>query len=178
MSTKVRESRFSYSFEQEVIEKLNRIQSTLASVVEKLDSIEEKLSRAEGKSGGGEKRKSGYKVVVSRKSGESRARGRSALEIMQEQGVVFESDLKSIRNKEKFIEHLRNSGVIVIEGSKERALVTREYLNSFLSTLKGCRGPGEAEEKLRDEKQIRLYRLLRDSGLLTYDSRSGWVLHI
>ncbi|MEM4787876.1 MAG: hypothetical protein QXV28_07855 [Ignisphaera sp.] len=179
MSSKVREAKFSYTFEQEVIEKLNRILSTLALVVERLDSMEERLSKIEEKSKSREKnkRKSGYKVVVNQKTGEKRAKGKNALEIMHRQGIIFESDLRNIQNKEKFIEYLKSNGIIVIEGSRERVLVTKEYLESFLSILKECKGPGEAEEKLRDEKQIRLYRLLRDSGLLTYDSRGGWMLY-
>ncbi|MEM1694275.1 MAG: hypothetical protein QXH21_08170 [Ignisphaera sp.] len=175
MSTKARESKFSYNFEQEVVEKLNRIQNLLAMVVEKLELIDEKLTAAEKK--GGYKRKGGrYRIVVNQRGKEGRAEGKNIIEILMKQGVVFESDLKNMRTKEKLIEHLRSKGIVVIEGQKERVLVTKEYLNSFMSVLNNCRGPGEAEEKIKDEKQIRLYRFLRDSGLLVYDSRSGWVL--
>lgn len=145
----------------------------MADIIERLDALEEHVKhvKTEGRWGKG-RRESKYRIVVSKSEG----RRRSALDIMHEQGILFESDLKSIRNKDQFIEYLRKNGVIVLEGSKERVMITKEYLNIFLSELRKCRGPGDAEEKLKNEKISRLYRFLRDSGLLTYDSKSGWSL--
>ncbi|MEM1560576.1 MAG: hypothetical protein QXN35_03420, partial [Ignisphaera sp.] len=97
-----------------------------------------------------------------------------SLEIMRKQGIIFESDLK-IRNKEKFIEDMRSNGIIVIEGTKERVLVTKEFLDNFISILRECKDIEKVEEKL-NEKQLRLYRLLRDSGLLIYNTKTGWIL--
>ncbi|MEM1694209.1 MAG: hypothetical protein QXL19_08405 [Ignisphaera sp.] len=167
MSTKIKDKySYSYNFEQEVIDKLTKIHHTLALVIEKLESIEERLNKIENK----EKKTSKYKVVVNQR----REENKTSLEIIQKQGIIFESDLR-IRNKEKFIEDMRSNGVIVIEGTKERVLVTREFLDNFMSILRECRDIGKVEEKL-NEKQLRLYRLLRDNGLLIYNTKTGWIL--
>ncbi|MEM4619135.1 MAG: hypothetical protein QW607_02860 [Desulfurococcaceae archaeon] len=172
MSTKIKEikDKYGYSFEQEVIDKLTKIQHTLALVIEKLELIEERLNKIENK----EKKTGKYKIVVNQRRDENRTRNIYSLEIMRKQGIIFESDLK-IRNKEKFIEDMRSNGVIVIEGTKERVLVTKEFLDNFISILRECKDIEKVEEKL-NEKQLRLYRLLRDSGLLIYNTKTGWIL--
>ncbi|MEM1560070.1 MAG: hypothetical protein QXN35_00795, partial [Ignisphaera sp.] len=111
MSTKIKEikDKYGYSFEQEVIDKLTKIQHTLALVIEKLELIEERLNKIENK----EKKTGKYKIVVNQRRDENRTRNIYSLEIMRKQGIIFESDLK-IRNKEKFIEDMRSNGIIVI----------------------------------------------------------------
>lgn len=163
-------------YDQEVIlNKLDRIQSTVATILELLESVDERLKSIEKRLGGGgrEERKGrgGLRIVVSSEGGR-----KTSAEILEEQGVLFESDMTHVKNRDKLIEHLRKSGAIVIAGPRERVVVSRGFFENFMKRLGECRGPAEAEEKIRDEKGSRFYRFLRDSGLLIYDSRSGWRL--
>jgi len=158
----------------EVVEKLLRIESLLAEIFEKLESIEDTLQslRQQAKNDEGRSRSRVRKVkVVVKNEGEKR----SALDIIKEQGVVFESDLKNIANRDRFFAHLAKHGVKVITGLRERVAVTEEFLESFMKELEKLRGPAEAEEKLKDRYR-RFYEFLRESGLLLYDSKKGWIL--
>jgi hypothetical protein len=139
--------------QDEVIVLLKRIEQLLVNAIDKLDLIIERI-------------------------GHERPRQRRALDIMREQGVVFESDLTRIKNPDSFFEYLSRHGVIVVEGTRERAAVTREFLNQFIKELSKCEGPEDAEEKLSG-KYKRFYLFLRESGLLVYNSaKKEWNLGI
>jgi len=158
-------------FEEEIMNKLNRIEHVLAELFEKLEALEEKLGALQTTSAQRFRARGRSKVVVKGR------KKRTALEIMKEQGVVFESELKSIANRDSFFEYLRKNGVIVVEGSKERVALTKEFLDTFVAELSKLRGPADAEEKLKDEKLKKLYTILRESGYLVYE-KSDWSLDL
>jgi len=155
-----------------IIEKLSRIENILVEVLEKIEALEELMKRSEAEEKRGETGKKNRKVVV-RSSKEKK----SALDIMNEQGIVFESDLRNIANRDQFFNYLSRHGIIVITGMKERVAITKEFLDSFMKELEKYRSPAEAEERLRDNYS-RLYKILRESGLLLYDSKKGWKLSL
>jgi len=155
-----------------MMEKLSRIEKILVEVLERLEALEEAVKRSESLQREGGIKEKNRKVVV-RSSKEKR----SALDIVKEQGIVFESDLRNIVNRDRFFSHLSKHDIIVISGIRERVAVTKEFLDSFMKELEKYSNPSEAEEKLK-EAYARLYRVLRESGLLLYDSKKGWLLSI
>jgi len=147
--------------DESVSERLTRIENMLSEVLERLKSIEGRLSELE---------KSQSKAETGSGKGK-----KTALDIIRDQGVIFESDLKNIDNKERFFGYLSKHGVIIIEGSKERVAVTKEFLTNFEKELEKYRSPAEAEEKLR-EPYRRFYEFLRNSNYLIHDTKKGWVM--
>lgn len=141
----------------EINERLSRIEKILTSLLEKVEALEEQM------------RKEGEKNTSKTPPGRVKT---TAVEIIKRQGIVFESDLTTIRNRDRFFEHLAKNGVIVFEGNKERAAVTKEFLDQFMKAIERF-SPSEAEEKLTGNFK-RLYSFLRESGLLVYDNKNGW----
>lgn len=162
--------------DDDIVTRLNKLEETVEKLLKKVEEIENQI---------GYRRKrfvhvKGYKVKTAKRGeveesgGKRSEKKRSAIEIMKEQGVLFESDLKNISNKDKFFYYLSRHGIHVFEGLKERVAVTDEFLDKFVEMLENCRTPSEAEEKLRGEYR-RLYQVLRESGYLVY-GRDGWEL--
>jgi len=153
-----------------VLEKLTRIEGLLADVLEKLESLEERLPKQVEQRKEGRSEERGGKVFI-----KGREEKKSALDIMKDQGILFESDLRSVANKDRFFGYLSRHGVIVVEGTRERVAVTEEFLKSFKNELEKCGNPGEAEERLKGSFK-RFYELLRASGYLLHDVKKGWIL--
>jgi hypothetical protein len=159
----------------EVLARIARLEQLVLKLLDKVEDIESVVKERKDKA----PRSGGVRVVI-KGSGEARSetpRKRSALDIIKEQGIVFESDLKSVSNRDKFFTYLAKNGVIVIEGIKERVAVTKEFLDKFVEELSKLENPAVAEEKLRGNMR-RFYTVLRESGYLLYDSRNGWELNI
>lgn len=153
-----------------LIYRINKLEELVSELSKKINSLDENkhIKTAERESS----RTTTYKE---RKRVPEKSKGVS---IMQKQGVLFESDLKNIRDRNKFFDYLRRNDIVVIEGNRERVAVTKRYLNYFMSVIQKFKNPTEVETKLRSRKMKRLYEFLRDSGLLIYDSKKGWNLSL
>lgn len=185
---RVKNDDYGITASEELLERLTRIENLLATIVEILESINNSITSLptrekhqapkrriveEGeeeviwRGRGGKRREYGR---TGRKTGK-----RTAYDILTEQGVMFESDLKNVTYKDKLFSSLRNKGAIIIETDRERIATTNEYLDDLLEEIRG-KTPDEALDELKGKKK-RLYEALRESGYLIY--RNGkWILDL
>ncbi len=105
-------------------------------------------------------------------------RRRSAIERLKEQGVVFESDVRWLKDRTAFFEKLKREGAIVVNASGERIAVDREFWIRFLEKLEEIRTSDEEEVRGRlDEQEYRLFSQLRKAGVVFYDAKDGkWLV--
>ena len=104
---------------------------------------------------------------------------RSAVEILKEQKVMFESDIASkIKNRDAFFERLKRDGAVVLELLNERVAVDPEFWSEFKDKLKTIRTTNEAEiAKILGREGLALLKALSKSAQAYFDaSKKTWVL--
>ncbi len=146
--------------------KIDSIAARLADVVEKLEAVEERVQKLEEKIKQVEEKAEHpphtYKAGVRR---------RSAIERLKEQGIVFESDVQWLRDRDAFFERLRREGAIILNVGGERVAVDKEFWENFVDKVEKLPTPNDEEVKvLLTEQQYRLFRKFKESGLIYYDS--------
>ena len=134
-----------------------------AEIIEKLEEIQSKEKQEEE----GKKRET-----------KNRKRGRkSAIEILEEQGVRFESELK-LRNKDAFFGKLEREGAVILHLKNERVALSKNFYEEFVEKLKQINTPDpeEAASKL-DQKQAKLFMKLVADAILIFDGdKKYWRL--
>ena len=157
-------------------EKIDDLAKRLAQLTEEVEEIKNKLSQEGGKEGvvEGAERKRWH-------SEEQREKKRfTALDRLKAQGIIFESDLRTIRFKDSFFEKLKRGGAKIISTSRYgRIAVHPETWERFMQVLNESASGDDAEvlEKLDDEHLKMLFSALREDGLLIFDRSLGrWIL--
>ncbi len=144
--------------------RIDEVYRRLAEIQERLEELEEKTKQLE------EKMKE-YKPrqVEKRKTG---------IERLKEQGVVFESELYRLRNRDAFFDYLARSGAKIVEAKGERIALDPEFWERFTHKLSEITTSNEDEIRILLTKQeYKLFEKLKESGLLYYDSKSRrWKL--
>jgi len=132
-------------------------------VVEKLKSIDERVSNLE------------KRISEAAKVAPPTKRRRRAMEILKEQGILFESDLaKKIKDRDLFFSKLASYGAKVLELKSERVAIDPEMWTKFIEKIKALRTGNEDEIKRRlSNKEYRLFRELRESAMIYFDSVKG-----
>lgn len=148
----------------QTLQRLSQLVEAIESLNEKLDKVIELISKQQEKPRGSEERS---------------AKRRSVCEILEEQHVIFESDVVArIRDRESFFVSIesRCNGV-VIECSMERVAVEKSFWQSFLSKVnKISVSDDEKIKRELDAVEYRLFKILKESALLIYDAvKRQWV---
>ncbi|BFH73250.1 hypothetical protein SJAV_11940 [Sulfurisphaera javensis] len=143
----------------------------IAEVVERIDEIEAKVEGQSSKEKEEQKpiqtqKKPAYEQ--SKKEGEKK----TAIEILNQQGALFESELR-LKNADAFFNKLEREGARIIYTEKERIALSQEFFNKFLEKLKEIKtpDPAEAESKL-DQKEAKLFKRLVSEGLIIFDGET------
>lgn len=99
-------------------------------------------------------------------------RRRTGLERLKEQGVLFESELKRLRDRDSFFSYLRRGGAKIIEAVGERIAVDRDFWERFKRKLfEEISTNNDEQIKMYLSKiEYRLFEKLRESGLIYFDS--------
>ncbi len=138
--------------------KINELSLKFAEIVDRLDDIESKVKELEQR--------------IHQISVRTSAKRKTGLERLKEQGVLFESELRGLRDRDSFFAYLEHGGAKVIATASERIAVDRDFWERFKRKL-------FEEITTNNEDQIRLlfskveYKLftkLKESGLIYYDS--------
>ena len=108
---------------------------------------------------------------------EEKEKKRTAIDVLREQGVVYESEL-SLKNPDAFFTKLENEGAKIIITEKERIAVYPDFYNKFLEDLSKITSSDTEEASSRlDPKEAKLFRKLASDGLVYYDAESkSWKL--
>lgn len=143
-----------------------------------IELIEDLAARVQGLE---EQIRSAPHVVQQVKPEEKREVRKTAVDILKEQKMMFESDIaRKIKNRDAFFEKLRRSGAVVIELAKERVAVDPEFFRVFIEKVDKLTASSEeaiGKELSRDEGK--LLKALMNSGLAYFDStRKKWVIDV
>ncbi len=169
--------------------KIDRVYQLVADLQERLEALEEEVKRVKEAL---EQQKSRLEQVEQREhrfeaprrhayqyyqhGGEEgfKRRRRTAIEWLRENGVLFESELTRLRDRDAFFEKLRREGALVIELPGERVAVDREYWSRFIDRLRRVNAVREDEIRaIMDDTMFKLFQKLKEAGLVYFDTRSG-----
>lgn len=147
-----------------VAAEVSKINLKLAELIEDIDKLKERIEALEKTS---EERKTyryGYEAREKAK--------KTGIERLKEEGVIFESEVKGLRDRDRFFSYLERSGAKVIEARDERVAVDRELWNSFREKLfeEVATSNEEEVERQLSRVEVKLFKKLRESGLIYYDS--------
>ena len=153
--------------------KTDQVLQRLSQVVETLEHVAEALGQRGPATGG---KTSGSEEA----SGRGRRSGRDACEILEREGVVYESGIAGkIKNRDAFFAKLRRAcGAVVLETAKERVAVRPALWEEFRNRLTSLATNDEGRiSKELGEGGFRLFMVLREGGIVYYDSTSKrWVV--
>jgi hypothetical protein len=152
--------------------KIDELNRRVSQVVEILEGISSRLQNLE------EQLRS---TVQQPKQVEKREPRKSALDILKEQGVMFESDIASkIKNRDAFFERLKRGGAVVIELAKERVAVDPDFFTRFKDRVaKLSSSSDDILSRELEKSELRLLKALSSSGLAYFDStRKRWVIEL
>ena len=152
--------------------KIDELGRRIADLVERIEGLESKCASIE------QQLTQLQKVGVEVKGIKERPR-KSAIEILKEQKVIFESDLiKKIRNRDMFFNRLERDGAVIIQASGERIAVDPDFWSMFVRKVEDIKLRSEAEVKKRLSKvEYRLFSKLKESALIYYNAVKGsWEL--
>ena len=145
--------------------KVDNIASKLADLVEKVEVLEERVEKLEEE----------FKRVREQAIQKHHHR-RSAIDRLKEQGVVFESELRWLRDRDAFFERLRREGAIILDVKGERIAIYPSFWSKFKDKVEKLPTAIDDEIKvlLRDI-EYKLFTRLREAGLVYYDaSKRAW----
>jgi uncharacterized protein YukE len=153
--------------------KTDQVLQRLSQVVETLEHVAEALGQQGPATGG---KASGSEEA----SGRGRRSGRDACEVLEREGVVYESDIAGkIKNRDAFFAKLRRAcGAVVLETAKERVAVRPALWEEFRNRLTSLTTSDEGRiSKELGEGGFRLFKVLREGGIVYYDSTGKrWVV--
>ncbi len=151
--------------------KIDGIASRLADLVERIEALEERVGRLEERVKGVEERLQQQEAHAPAPHAAARARRRSAIERLREQGIVFESDVQWLRDRDAFFERLRREGALILNIGGERVAVDRDFWSNFVDKVEKLPTANDEEVRvLLTEPQYKLFRRLKESGLIYFDS--------
>ncbi len=106
---------------------------------------------------------------------------KSAIDILKDQKVMFESDIASkIRNRDAFFDKLRRSGAVVLELAKERVAVDPEFFEEFKKKVQNLSVSSEdALQRELGKVEVKLLKVLMSSGVAYFDGvKKKWVIDV
>mgnify|MGYP001772491927 CR=1 FL=1 len=164
-------SQISSKIERKVQDLLNpftaQIEDLKKKTAEIIEKIEELNSKPAKKVSEEEEEKPVKKSLEQpKKEGEKK----TAMDILNEQGVLFESELK-VKNPDAFFSKLDREGAKIIYLEKERIAMSKEFYDNFVKKLREIRTPDpeEAASKL-DPKEAKLFKKLVAEASVIFDS--------
>jgi len=145
--------------------KVDNIASKLADLVERVEVLEGRVGKLE------EEFRKAREQVIQRPQ-----HRRTAIDRLKEQGVVFESELRWLRDRDAFFERLRREGAIILDVKGERVAIYPSFWTKFRDKVEKL--PTAIDDEIRvllRDAEYRLFSRLREAGLVYYDSsRKAW----
>ena len=152
--------------------KIDDLGRRIADLVERIEGLESRFSSLEQQLTQLQRVSAEVREVKERPK-------KSAIEILKEQKVIFESDLiKKIRNRDMFFNRLERDGAVIIQASGERIAVDPDFWTGFVRKVESIKSRSETEVKTRLSKvEYRLFSKLKESALIYYNAVKGsWEL--
>ncbi len=157
-------------------EKIDSLAKSIAELKEEIDVLKEEIKER----GEQEERPREQREYRREEFKEHRRRRISAIDVLREQKMIFEDEIRSrMRNVDALFKKLESQGAKIIETKSGRVAVYPSAWEEFVSILSELRGSeDETIEELErlDPKYAKLFRMLRSEGLIYKDPSRGWVL--
>jgi len=167
------ETEISRRLERKIQDLLNPLTAQITDLRKKTAEIIEKLDNMTG-----EENNKKEEEIQNEKNREQKRGGRKkAIEILEEQQIVFESELK-IRDPDPFFRRLELDGAKIIYLENERVAMTQKFYNDFIEKLKEIKtaDPKEVESKLNN-RQAKLFGKLVQEAMVFYDAeKQSWIM--
>jgi len=155
----------------QTLQRLSQLVEALESLNEKLDKVAELLSKQQDLTKLSEEKP--------KTSAERSVKRKSVCEILEEQHIIFESDIVTrIRDRDSFFASIESRcGDSVIECSRERVAVEKSFWQSFLNKVSKISTTDDEKIKRElDALEYRLFKTLKESALLIFDTtKKQWV---
>lgn len=152
-------------------QKVDEINRRVATIIERLEALEDRMNTLE------ERIKSAE--VQHEEVKEQKKVRKTAVDILKEQKVMFESEIASkIKDRDTLFARLERGGAVVIEAKDERIAIDKEFWQSFVQKLKNMKTNNDEElKKMLEPIEFKLLQKLRESALIVFDSSSkSWNL--
>ncbi len=159
--------------------KVDELARKYAELVERLEILEDRIKELEAKISNVEAQIKAKTMGEKSVEVKHEKRKKSLMEILKEQGVLFEEDIAGrIRDRDSFFLKLQRLGAIVLELKNERVAIDPEFWKNFVDKVQSITTNLEEEiAKVLTNKEFRLFKSLRESALIYYDAVSGhWRL--
>ncbi len=165
-------------------EKIDNIARNLALLKEEIDMLKEELEKIkERKEGYGESKVEKPRTERREDHREHRRKRVTAIDVLREQKVIFEDEIRSrMRNVEALFRKLESQGATVVETRSGRVAVYPDAWEEFNAVLReiGSTSEEEVVEQLEaiNPKYAKLFKFLREDGLVYKDPERGWVVEM
>jgi len=166
--------------------KIDDLARKYADLLERVESLEErvaalqqKIASMEGEERAQQARHRHAMARSERSESKRERRRRSIMEILKEQGILFESDVAGrIRDRDTFFLKLQRLGAIVLELRNERVAIDPDFWKEFVEKVQSISTNNEEDiAKVLNDRELRLFRALRESALIYFDAVSSkWRL--
>jgi len=145
--------------------KVDELSTRLAEIVERVEGIEQRLASIEAH------QRSLVPSPRTQTITERKARRKTAIERLRDQGVVFEHEVQWLRDRDAFFERLRREGALIIEVNGERIAVDREFWQQTRSKIEKLSTANDDEIRLLlTRQQYDLFRKLKEAGYIYFDA--------
>ena len=149
--------------------KIDSLASRIADLVEAVEALREELEKVRERVKQLEERAAAAEQPPATTY---RGRRRSAIDRLKEQGIVFESDVQWLRDRDAFFERLRREGALILDIGGERVAVDRRFWENFVDKVEKLPTANDDEIRvLLTEPQYKLFQRLKERGLIYFDSR-------
>ncbi|MBW9140643.1 MAG: CopG family transcriptional regulator [Candidatus Aramenus sp.] len=154
--------------ERKVQDMINPFTSQIEDLKKRLADLQEKVDSLEEKSLKPKELQPKEKLQRSPTSQEKK----TALDILSEQGVIFESELK-LKDPDRFFEKLEREGAKILLTDKERIAVDPNFYNSFVDKLSKLSAQDDETAKQQlGKKEFKLFQRLKEAASIYFDSSS------
>lgn len=155
---------------------IEELKQRIAELTERVELLEDKLNKKMESSKESDSKKS-KKSFESKASSKSETTKRTAIEILREQGAIYESELK-LNNPDAFFDRLESQGAIVITTDSERIAIDRNFMEEFKKKITEIHTSDETEaQKYLTRQEYKLFQKLRQSSLIYFDADiKAWKL--
>ncbi|MEM0304513.1 MAG: CopG family transcriptional regulator [Saccharolobus sp.] len=149
---------------------IEELKSKIANLTERIELLEGKLDHTKGSPKEIEKKsQKNYEGKYTTKTEQQQAK-KTAIDILREQGVIFESELK-LNNPDAFFDKLERQGAIVITTDSERIAIDSNFMEEFKRKISEIHTSDEVEaQKFLSKQDYKLFQKLRQDSLIYFDA--------
>ncbi|MCG2909614.1 MAG: hypothetical protein RXR59_02345 [Sulfolobus sp.] len=159
--------------EKKLMDYINPFTSQIEDLKKKIAELTEKIEELEEIKKGQKQQPPQEETKIKRQQ-ETKTK-KTAIDILKEQGAVYESELK-LKDPDAFFNKLEHEGARIIYTERERIAVDPQFLDEFKKKVQEIHTSDqeEAASKL-DPKQAKLFKKLVSDGIIIFDAElKGW----